>query len=174
MRTPALARWLTMWPAFAYLTLWMFIGGNIAAAAFKASVKSPESEALMKDIMNMMGDDSWKACEGIKMRNAMNFVTGAWATDADIGACESCMIGVFTNEPVQRLTMTLLKWESVHHRNPATGRQMQNMRREKANGKATTEPADVPEPVAIQLVKSKAVSECLRLGAQVSRLEYLK
>ena len=44
----------------------MFIGGNIAAAAFKASVKSPESEALMKDIMNMMGDDSWKACEGIK------------------------------------------------------------------------------------------------------------
>jgi hypothetical protein len=154
-----------MWPAFAYLSLWMIVGGNLAEAAFMIALEAPEMSELVETVIQMMSDDSWKACEGTRMKNAFEFVSNAWAVDPDVGAPISCMLATYVNAPIQLMAIKFLKWESTHHRHPATARQLQNLKQQK---KGEAEPADESDlPCGVKLASGEGIRKCLQAGAQV-------
>lgn len=167
---PSLTRWTSMLPAFGFMALWQYIGGNLAHHGLHIALKKPGLESLTASVEAAISDEGWRLCEGARLHHAFQFTDDTIQDDSICSSTVLSVVSAIVNTPIQHASHLILQWESEYHRHPATRRMLARNQRLRKAAAADPEQAHANEPtlpIALRLVRGEGINACLEEGAQV-------
>ena len=167
---PALTRWTSMLPAFAYLCIWQMIYNNIARDSMKVALKRPDVAETAIEVQRLLSDEGYRLREGAQLNSALDFLEDPpehlQYKEDWVPTPTKTLIAVMTNSPIQHMCHILLDLESLQHRHPATARALKKHMHNRLNLGGEGRQA---LPMALELASCNSVNKCLKEGAQVGR-----
>ena len=159
-----------MAPCFAYMALWMIVGGNLAklCLAQAALLRNTPDPSMTANILDVVASDSgWRLEEGARLKAAYNFVSDEWVVGGGIGGDMCCAVACIAGAPVMHLVYKLLKLESKQHMHPSLNIGKHN----ETDAEHLQEPAkelpSVDNSIAMALVSCGFVNEAMDEAVQV-------